>query len=408
MVYRFNHPEWLVDIPKPNLKAADGNIIIYGAGMCGALAYHALKQYGLRFLAYSDSNETKHGQVYYEHIILSPANVRDKYPDALILVASGFYIKIHQALVKLGYSNEQIFPCFLIFDGIDFDDFKSPWSEEYIGRSIRRLSIKSLKQMGVSMDGHIEKVGLSPTDRCTLKCRDCSVHTPYVMNPKDYDLEKMILSVKNIVEAGFYIDDVVINSGEPFLYKPLATLVNNLIKLPNVERIYVVTNATLLPSTDLLGALSNDRVIVRMSNYGELSTKYFELLSLLKDNNINFEETRHAVWWKHVDWKTSDETPEQLQERFNNCTCSSQRGVVNIGEGKAYLCLPASFLDIRGWVDIPANECVDLLDASVPIKPRLNALLNRKEYNTACQNCLFRGLFDSLDRVPVALQLPSN
>jgi hypothetical protein len=406
MIYRFGHPEWIADLPKPDLFAYNAAIVIYGAGMGGALASHALTQMGLRFLAYVDSDVNKHGHVYYEHIILSPEQLYEKHQDAIILIASVFYGPIHDTLISIGFTNEQIFPSFLILEGTDFNDLESPWSNEYIFRSIKRATIKILRHMNVSMQGYIEAVALIPTDKCTLKCRDCSNHVPYVENPMDYDLDKMVLSVENIVKAGYFIGDVTINSAEPFLYKPLPTLVNSLVSIPNIESIYIVSNATLMPSNELLESLRNDKVIVRLSNYGELSSKFNDLIALFKENHIRFEETNRISFWKYIDWKTHIDEPKQLQERYNRCTMNSRSSSLFTSEGKAYLCLSANFLDLRGWIDIPENERVDLLDTSSPIRPKLDALMNRKNYHTACRNCLSRGLSDTLERVPVAVQLP--
>jgi len=403
MIYNFDHPEWLASLPKPDLKAANGNIVIYGAGMCGALAYHALKQMGFSFLAYVDSNKLKHGQIYYEHIIISLEELRENYPDALILIASVFHNQINETLP--GWVGG-VYPSFLIFNNIDLNGFESPWSDEYLCRAIKRLTIKVLRQLDIPMDGFIEALGLSTSDKCTLKCRDCYNRTPYVKDPKDYDLDKMILSVKNIIEAGFYIDHVSVASGEPFLYKPLTALISELVTFPNIGCIYIVTNATLLPSKDLIKVLRNEKVIVRISDYGELSSKFDELIALFKKEQINYNIDKRIEFFRYIDWKTQNETPKQIQSRFINCTCNSRSGILFTSEGKAYLCISANYLNLREWIKIPENEYVDLLDVSTSLRLRIDALLKRKAYHTACKNCFMNNSFDNVDRVPVAEQLP--
>ena len=405
MIYRFSHPEWLIDVPKPDLEAANGNIIIYGTEMCGALAAHALNQKGLDFLAYADSDERKHGKDYYGHTILAPNELQERYPDVIILIASSAYKAIKEKLIFLGFSDTQIFPCFSIFDGLDLSGFQSPWSHMHIYRNLKQHFITVLLHLGMPMEGFVNTASLILTDKCSLRCKGCSRRIPELENPSDYDADKMLQSIQNIMKAGFVIDVLRLTGGEPFLYKPLSKLINGLLKHPKINNIHVVTNCTLLPSDEMLRAFQNNRVCIRMSNYGELSVKHGELIALFEKNNIHYEDTKYSFWYEILE-VNQQLSPEQLQSRFYNCLHHMR--ILRILEDKAYICDPALLTAQRGWAIIPEQETVDLTDTPDCIKRKLSDLLNRKEYHSGCRYCFISSEIENerFRRIPVAEQLP--
>lgn len=87
------------------------DFILFGCGIVGKYNARWLRSLNARIAGVCDSNKTgvfaETGQE-----IMSPQMLREKYPDAIILIASGKYIpEIKEMLKQLGFSDSQIYIC---------------------------------------------------------------------------------------------------------------------------------------------------------------------------------------------------------------------------------------------------------------------------------------------------------
>jgi hypothetical protein len=78
---------------------------------------------------------------------------------------------------------------------------------------------------------------------CTLRCRHCSLRIPYIQ-PYIGDANAICSDVTTIVNASGGLVELLLQGGEPFLYKDLAMLLERLSALPIIQ-LFIITNATM-------------------------------------------------------------------------------------------------------------------------------------------------------------------
>lgn len=142
----------------------------------------------------------------------------------------------------------------------------------------------AVKNNGIS----ISMFGLLPYNVCTLKCNGCcymipQVQSKYRINFPIENLKKEITNLSNIVD---YIVNFEILGGEPTLHPHLAELMDHIRNCSNIFQIVLVTNGTIIPSNDVLDAIERNRIIVRISDYGEYSKNKYKLIDALKKRNV--------------------------------------------------------------------------------------------------------------------------
>ena len=63
------------------------------------------------------------------------------------------------------------------------------------------------------------------TERCTLRCRDCSHLIPEYKAPKNYEMKEIINVLENVLKVVDKISDLIILGGEPVLHMELYKLI---------------------------------------------------------------------------------------------------------------------------------------------------------------------------------------
>lgn len=402
MIYQFEHPEFFENWAKPDLEKANGNIILYGAGRRGSVAAHCLNKRNIKFICFCDSDEKKCGKEYCEHKVISFDELVAKYKECVILITTNHYYAIEEQLKNKGILN--VYSCVSLFQEIDFSGY-TLFSPEYQARNIEQY-FYTLVPVADKRISYISQVQLPVTMRCTLRCKECNSYIPYCKGKaEDFVYEDMVNAVDKLLMSYKTIANLLLYGGEPFLYKDLYKLVNYFVAAEQIEKVTIVTNGTLLPDSELIDALCNPRVFVRISNYGSLSRKKGELMELLKNRGIHFEITDFKFWNKNPIIDLLNESDEELREKVKNC-CSIAKALTII-KGKMFFCGFSAFYDYFRAVPDYGDNYVDLLNFngnSVELREKIDSMLKISEDGLpkkACRYCKFNNFEDNL---PVAEQ----
>ena len=164
--------------------------------------------------------------------------------------------------------------------------------------SLYLLEIDRIESQGNQGNLNIKSLDLVVTERCTLKCQDCSNLMQYYKSPVNADIDLMINSMIKLFDVGATIGELRIIGGEPFVNRDIDKLLRFLNdSQENHGKTIVYTNGTIIPSKSTTELLKNLNAFIDISNYGELSRRYEELVSHLDKNNIN-----HSA--KELKWTT--------------------------------------------------------------------------------------------------------
>lgn len=163
--------------------------------------------------------------------------------NAKIIVTSGAYWQIRLTLLAAG-----------LVENIDFCDSKL-FTSVYRMYHDNRL--------------FLSRVDAVLTDRCTLRCRDCNMVISRFSNPQHRDLNELKQDFDLFFQWVDYLDKLDLLGGEPFLYPLLPELLEYLCfnYRKRIDKIEFFSNATVLPSPEVLEICRDQRISIQVSDY---------------------------------------------------------------------------------------------------------------------------------------------
>lgn len=240
------------------------------------------------------------------------------------------------------------------------------------------------------------------TTKCSLNCKECNNLIQYYQNPQNYEIKKVINDIKRICSVSKQIKKLRILGGEPLVHPELSVILEELKKIDKIKHIEIVTNGTLLFNNKCMSLLKSPKFSVDISNYGEHSRMYTELIRQLDRRNI-----RYYTQGKQKDWKAisscrcRERSTKELQEIFSVCTedCHS------LLDGELHICARSSHGMDLGLIEKCKEDyvCVRKACGRKELKEQIYTLLNSKQIR-ACNYCdMFQ--FDKMETIPSAEQI---
>lgn len=404
MIYSYPHPELFEGFEKPNFEEYSGKIILWGAGRIGGIAVHCLKSKNVEICAFCDSSEEKWGTEYCGYKVISPEEMKCEYPDAVVIITNVYYDEVSSRLREERY--EKVFDCSSFFMEIDFTEYEFWMSPEYAIRNVE-MYLQSLHRQIKKTRG-IDQVYLTVTTKCTLRCKECCAFVPYVKEPCLYDSEEIMSDFFAVLDAMGKFRVVNFYGGEPLLHPELGKMISKLKNEKRIERVSIITNGTIVPNEELLVALREEkRSLIRISDYGSLSSKRNEIISVLKQNDIAYEITNYKYWEKNNVIGIYDDSEEELTKKFLRCRLCNFFVLQN---RKVYICGAASAVDNIGAFPVMEDNYVDLRKyaySSVLLREKLISYVERTgmiPYLDACKYCSGSYSTNFDNKIPAAEQ----
>ena len=395
--------EYKSAIPVPDAKsqlhALDSkrdNVVLYGTGNYGALALHALKARGITPLCICDSNQNNWGKEFYGHKVISPLELKKSHASALVIVASLQFRFLDGQLKKRGH---QIMDCDALFSEIDLTGIAAPAPVERLIWMLD-LYLFAMDSAKDTKNLKIKSLDIVVTEKCTLKCADCSNLMQYYEKPQDSVLDVTLASLDRFMAQIDDIHEFRLIGGEPLMYKKLPEVIKHLSKYENCRHITIFTNGTINPKGEMLEAVKNKRVQLIISDYGSLSKNVKPLVESMKAEGVPIIVYNQDSWQDCAEIKQIERTPEQLEEVFGNCCVND---TMNLLHGKLYTCPFSAHTDNLKAVPHKAEDFVDLMNSdSAGLKERIRTLASGRKFISACNFCAGRDY--NSGTVEVALQ----
>lgn len=384
-------------------------LIIYGAGTLGKVTLQALRNYNYEADFFCDSDNRKHNLKVEEKNIISPEKLIGLSQDTDIFVSNIYFSSIVPFLKKSGFKN--IYNSSQLFSELNVEDYKIVTAD---GKSIMEpLKLKreldfynemSKKDTYIKSDKlYVKTIDVQITEKCSLKCKDCSNLMQYYTSPKDSDMDMMFRNIEKLMTCIDQLDEFRVLGGDPFMNKSLYKIINKLTTYDKVNKVVIYTNARIVPKGENLEALRHKKVLLDITNYGVSSTAHDKLVELCKKENLLFSTTRCTIWQDCGRiMPYSNKSENELKHLFSNC-CNSD--LVSLLHGKLYRCpFSANGVNLKA---IPKNskDEVDLNDDSLSIKElrdQIKDLCYDKEFLTACSYCNGRDYSSAI--IPSAVQ----
>lgn len=401
MIFKYTDMENAEKIPQP-LKLRNERIFLWGAGKIGSVVAYALQKQGIEFVAFIDSARDKQGTTYCNHKIVSPEEFYKEEKDVLVICSCAFP-NILNELIKKGYSKAYA-PVFLLKE-IDFIEYKGELNVEYAMR-ITEGAIRNYILYFNPIENK-SRLLFAITDKCSLRCKNCDGYMPYHTNPQNDSYNNIIISYERIIEVCRYVDKIDIFGGEPLVHPEIDKIVKFFVDDKRCDNIFIITNGTIVPSSKLLDILKSSKCTVRISDYGNLSSKKNKLIEIFNSEKIKYEITNYQYWDKVPQIQTTNETDEQLDSKFDACLANV---LFYIKNGKMFNCVFTMAISSLQEELIPNfdKNYVELIKGKPEtieenIKKFMQSTYSKKHID-ACQYCPGSHCLQFEDKQPVAEQ----
>lgn len=406
MHYKYAHQEFFDGVPRLDFQAYSGNIVIYGAGFQGLLAAYLLDKQGIKVLCFGDQDIRKQGTTYYGLPVYSPEEMKRRYPDAVPIVTP-YNLRPAFEYVKneLAYGERTVTPfsLFLEFDSSGFEvlpEIPAWFHPESLNYTVDMF----LKQCVNLLTNHpIISVEFSVSEICNLRCKNCTSLMPCYQHPKSFSYEDVIHDVLTVLQ-GRMTHHILIEGGEPFLWKPLPKLLRALCELPTLMNIFPVTNGTVIPDSELLDALKHPKVSVRISDYGSVSKKE-RLIPILQENHVKYILSLQK-WFELCTFHRKPQKGEPLRKIVSDCCKLEGNAAPYVIDGKLYRCPIQAHLHRLGIFLSDERDYIDLRRSDDDLQTKISDFLNVQKTPDVvrlCRHCNGRG-YTGIE-VPPAEQL---
>ena len=220
---------------------------------------------------------------------------------------------------------------------------------------------------------HTKRMSIVPTFVCTLRCRLCSNHMPAFSHPPHASVDEMQSDISKLFQLFDRIEWLQFVGGEIFTHGRLAPVFDFCKSYRNqFDRLIIETNATIMPSEEELASLLSygNRLKVMISDYGELSRARDNLVSVLRQNQIEFvlkkyygeaESQHYGGWIDNTACRDLLEPDDYVTKQSALCAQVRLENM-HVFRGKLHRCSNSLFLSELG-VCVPNREdYVDLND----------------------------------------------
>lgn len=373
----------------------DKPIVLFGGGEIGKRAILRMEYLGLKknIVCVGDNAKEKIG-TYLEGISILPKEIiKEKYPDARIVITVGndnIAESVKQELVELGF--HEFISRQALLHRFEFD-----------GQREKALVVRDGKYI-------LRQIVVCITERCTLKCKNCSQLMPKFIHPEDLDTEQVIESIQSLADSITYVQDVTLLGGEPLMNKELPKIckaVGELKKQGKIKFINIVSNATIVPSEELLRVMREYEIMIMLSDYGNLSVNMEKIQQACENAGVQWRyaylggknEEKIQYWNELGSLEKRDFTKEQLETKFKNC--NSVYDCNMIYRGRYYFCSFSAFLAGLGIMESEGNS-FNLLNKSITKEERIQEyrrFMEEEKTIDGCYHC------DMYGKVPAAEQL---
>ncbi len=353
-------------------------IIVYGAGRFGELAFFGLKELGVTPSFFVDRKLS--GGSFLGVNVINPEDLRS-HPDAAVLIASVSYFREMLGYLK-SIGHVHIFDISELIN-LDYDD--SVLSEYARNEKNGFNNYLDVIEHVSGDELVINHVDLVITECCTLKCRDCSNLMPFFNDPEIYDIEDVSICFDRFLHSIDCLLELRILGGEPFIHPGLGALIDRYAHHEKIRHIRVCTNSTVIPRDDVLRSLRNDSVSVHLSDYGTPRSRVEELVGIFRSRGIDYTVQVYDNWFDLGGIEKRGYDTDTLKALYDNCYMSR---CLSFYRGRLYTCPRNGHGDRLGLFAVPDHEYVDFNGMkSDDQRAHIIALLENLSYVTACDYC---------------------
>lgn len=378
----------------------DGDVILFGAGLFVKPTIHALRQHQIMPACICDNSIAKQGSKVMDIPVISPAEGRRLFPEATAIITTYpvYFEEIRTQLMGIGYKN--IVDCARLLASFEYNRHSFTTGVSALHFDLDRFFYDYfLKYFPEKLI--VPSIDIVITEKCSLKCRDCSNLMQYYTHPSDVDYDALFDSLDIIMQSVDHVLEFRVLGGETFMSRNAHRYINRLRQYTNYTRIVVYSNGTIIPGGDNLRCLIHEDTYLRISDYGALSHNIAEMVKLFDEHGVIYDIQKCDKW---QDCATIEKRTRSIKELESVYSCCCARRTLTLLNGSLYICpFAANAANLRALPPFPHETLETNHSVNIPgIRERIFNMLRMKTYFSACEYCAGRP--DDVTPLPAAIQ----
>ncbi len=366
-------------------------VIICGAGIVGDVLLSICNEAEIQVECFCDGSKKVSQTTFCGKEVIYTPDLKSRYNDAILLISAAAIKDVVDLLHEMGFS--KWYAGGLLLKDMDVSqtgllDYRKFAVENCILCHEGFLNRDEI---------FIRSIDLIITERCSLRCRDCSNLMQYYEKPQNCDKDMLLASIDAFFRVVDKVMDFRIIGGETFMNKEWPVFVRRITEGikpddPEVERVVLYTNATIIPTAEDIECLkNNDKGLVIATDYGpSLSRKLVELKQILEQNNVTHQVLEMDEWLDCSAIKPHNRSVEENLEIYKKC-CA--KNMSTLSDGKLFRCPYAANAARLCAVPDFEDDYVDLFKEPLDethicqTKKKVRDYLLHKDYLKTCDFC---------------------
>lgn len=379
-------------------------MIIFGAGLIGEATLYACRERGVAVEAFMDNRIR--GPVAGLEVIRS-GELKERFPEARFFYLTSPNIRdMIEPLGAMGFAGWK--SCGEVLRDFDVSDIEfqsvngSNQSSRYSTEHAKYLIRTCLHHHDNYMHPEkltVQSVDLIITERCSMKCKDCSNLMQYYQSPENADLNEMLATIDSMCEKMDEMYEVRVIGGEPFMNKELHLVVEKLTAQEKVKKVAIFTNATILPRPEQWAALAHEKVRFFITEYLQ-SRKLQPLIEELTRRGVAYVSEKANGWTECGALDKHGRTVAANEAIFSAC-CA--KNLATLADGRLYRCpFSANAFKLHAVPDYQD----DYLVVSTATREEIRSFLRDKTYIESCDHCAGRSYGDKVIEAGIQVKAP--
>ena len=363
-----------------DLQKETAPVIVFGAGVVGEVVLHFCRKKQIEIAALCENDSKKSGKVIMGKEVMSLSEVKHHFPGAIFIISIIDISDIVSQLEDAGFHS-----CYVISSLLkDFPvyDYQYSRNSDFVNHVLSNCII-SHNSFFDPDKLFLRSVDLVVTQRCSLRCRDCSNLMQYYTAPYDYKADKLIKEISLLCRTADFINEIRIIGGEPFMNRESLGIAAELTHFDNVGKVVFFTNGTIVPDFSAFDGGNKQKLLFVITDYGNLSRQLSRLVDALTCENINCIVSPAGNWTNCSAIRKYDRSAEEIQNDFD-CCCA--KNLFTLMDGKLFRCPYAANCYSLGLPEQNAADYVTIEDRA-DLLPELMRFIHRRKVFPVCSWC---------------------
>jgi organic radical activating enzyme len=379
------------------MDSNNNQIIIFGARLVGKSVFRSLQRMSRKVVCFCDDNINRCKSPIYGTPVIHTDSAFALFPDATVIISAADIVDVVKRVESVGWKNWEPAISYLEnFNPSDYDDWGGA-HPEFVRYTIDTCLL--CQTNGLEKDKiFLRSIDIVVTERCSMKCKECSNLMQYYKQPQTYTWDDMDRSIDTFLSVVDEVNEARVIGGEPLVNKEVHKVVRKLNDSPKIKKTLIYTNATIAPRDDQMDDYKHEKTIFYITDYGPVLSKNKEkMIAQLEKHGITYYVNPAQNWTKCSTLEKKHRTHEGNKIIFEAC-CS--KNTTTLLDGVLYRCPFSANADKLKAIPNFDQDKLDLNGADPnQIRKRMRPWLFEKDFIEACDHCNGRS-FDDPEIVP--------